>query len=147
MNKETTLQHVKKSWLEAEVAPQKLFLFNLFDFSFSYDDENKLCRIECPITEPMYNPLGTVHGGILTYLADTAIGHLNFRFKDAPYVSIELKTSYLKASTSGKLIATARYVKDGYKVMFTECVIENENAEIVSTTSGTFYRYTKGSAK
>jgi len=147
MDKQTFLDHVKTSWLQAEISPEKVFLFNLFNFTFSYDDENKICRIECPVTETMFNPLGTVHGGILTYLADTAIGHLNFRYKDGPYVSLELKTSYLKATTGGKLIATARYVKDGYKVVFSECVIENEKGEVVSTTSGTFYRFTKGTEK
>lgn len=147
MHDQTFLQHINSSWVEAEQVPEKVFLFQLFQFDFSYDDDNRRCRIECPVVEAMFNPLGTVHGGMLTYLADTAIGHLNFRFKEDPYVSIELKTSYIKAVTSGKLIATASYVKDGYNVVFTECTIENEHGELVSTTSGTFYRYAKGSKK
>lgn len=147
MDDQTFLHQMQSAWLQAEQAPEKVFLFQLFDFAFSYDDEQRHCRIECPVVEAMFNPLGTVHGGILTYLADTAIGHLNFRYKEAPYVSIELKTSYIKAVTSGKLIATASYVKDGYNVVFTECTIENEHGELISTTSGTFYRYTKGGKK
>jgi uncharacterized protein (TIGR00369 family) len=143
MNNEKVLDQVKYSLSKAELAPEKVFLFHFFDFKFSYDDVNKQCIIECPVTETMFNPLGTVHGGIITYLADTAIGHLNFRHKEDPYVTIELKTSYLRAVKSGKLIAKARYVQDGYNILFTECVIENEKGELISTTSGTFYRVKK----
>ncbi|WP_216828531.1 PaaI family thioesterase [Alkalihalobacterium elongatum] len=143
MNKDYVLQQAGNAAEKTELAPEKAFLFQFFDFKFSYDDEKKECTIECPVSETMFNPFGTVHGGIYTYLADTAIGHLNFRFKEDPYVSLELKTTHMKAITSGKLIAKARYSKDGYNVVFTECDIFNEEGELVSTTSGTFYRVKK----
>src|SRR5699024_9579401 len=110
---------------------------------FSYDDENRQCHISCPVTEFMYNPSGIMHGGIATFIADTAMGHLNFRLKDAPYVSLDLHTSFLRAATTGKLYATARYVKEGHKVSFMECVIKNDENEIICTTTGTFYRIEK----
>jgi uncharacterized protein (TIGR00369 family) len=143
LDHEAVIEQVLSSLKKAELAPEKAFLFHFFNFKFSYDDENKQCMIECPVTEIMFNPLGTVHGGILTYLADTAIAHLNHRFKGELYVSLELKTSYLKAVTSGKLMAKARYTQEGNNVIFGECVIENENGELISTTSGTFYRTKK----
>ncbi|WP_209124915.1 PaaI family thioesterase [Alkalihalobacillus sp. BA299] len=143
MNKEFVIKQAQYAAEKTELAPEKAFLFQFFDFQFSYDDEKRECTIECPVSETMFNPIGTVHGGIYTYLADTAIGHLNFRFKEDPYVSLELKTNHLKAITSGKLIAKARYTKDGYNVLFTECDIYNELGDIVSKTSGTFYRVKK----
>ena len=78
-----------------------------------------------------------------TFIADSAMGHLNFRFKDAPYVSLELKTSYFKAASSGTLYATARYIKEGYKVSFMECDVKNENGELLCNVNGTFYRFKK----
>jgi uncharacterized protein (TIGR00369 family) len=142
LDKQTFLQQMEKAWDHSRNQSVNLCLFHLLDFQFSYDDEDKICRIECPIIEPMLNPLGTVHGGIYTYMADTAMGHLNSRCK-GPYVSLELKTSYFRATNAGKLIATARYVKDGYKVVFMECIIENEKGEVMCITSGTFYRFEK----
>nr|WP_277398301.1 PaaI family thioesterase [Neobacillus citreus] len=115
----------------------------MLQFEFDYDDEAKTCTITCPVTDIMYNPAGIVHGGIFTFLADTAMGHLNFRLKDVPYVSLELKTSFFKATKSGKLIATSRYKKDGYKISFMEADVRNEEGELLCTTSGTFYRYDK----
>ncbi|MDE5413523.1 PaaI family thioesterase [Alkalihalobacterium chitinilyticum] len=143
MDKEAILKQAERAVEKTELAYEKVFLFQFFNFEFSYDDEKRECAIECPVSEAMFNPLGTVHGGIFTYLADTAIGHLHSHFKEDPYVSLELKTTHMKAVTSGKLIAKAHFSKNGYNVTFAECDIFNEDGELVSTTSGTFYRVKK----
>lgn len=145
MDKQQFMAHVEHAYDTKTIGPENLFLFKLLNFEFAYDDEKKTCTISCPVTEPMLNPAGIIHGGILTYLADTAMGHLNGRTKDVPYVTLELKTSFLKASNSGQLIATARYIRDGYNVCFMECEIVNEKGEMMSTTNGTFYRFDKKS--
>ncbi len=134
------MRRAAQAWEETASKPERVFLFRFLQFQFSYNDERRECRIECPVTPPMYNPFGIVHGGIYTYLADTAIGHLNFRYQTAPYVSLELKTSYFKATTDGKLIAKARYVREGKRVIFAEATVENEQGELLSVTTGTFYR-------
>lgn len=143
LDKQQFMQHVERAYDAKVIGPENLFLFKLLEFEFSYDDEKRTCTIECPITESMLNPVGILHGGILTYLADSAMGHLNGRTKDAPYVTLELKTSFLKATNAGRLIATARYVRDGYKVCFMECEVKNEKDELMSVISGTFYRFDK----
>ena len=126
-----------------QLKPENIFLFKLFQFEFNYDEDEKTCTVSCPITDIMLNPAGIVHGGIYTFISDTAMGHLNFHFKGTPYVTLELKTSYFKAVSSGKLYAISRYIKDGYKVSYIECEVKNENGELLSKTSGTFYRYEK----
>jgi len=143
MTKEDVVRLAAQAWETAAVSPESVFMFRLLQFSFSYDDQRRQCRIECPVSPIMYNPLGMVHGGIYTYIADTAIGHLNFRFQTAPYVTLELKTSFLKSTTSGKLIAVARYVREGRRVLFAEATVENEAGELLSVTTGTFYRLEK----
>lgn len=143
MEKDDFLAQVEKAYDAKSMEPENVFMFKLFDFQFSYDDENKQCTITCPVTEVMHNPASILHGGIATYIADTAMGHLNFRLKDAPYVSLDLNTSFLKAVSEGTLYATARYLKDGYKVCFMECIIKDEADDIIAKTTGTFYRYEK----
>lgn len=143
VNKQEFMAHMEKAYDTSAIKPESIFMFNMLQFEFDYDDEAKTCTITCPVTDIMYNPSGIVHGGIFTFLADTAMGHLNFRLKDVPYVSLELKTSFFKATKSGKLIATSRYKKDGYKISFMEADVRNEEGELLCTTSGTFYRYDK----
>ncbi|WP_077214861.1 PaaI family thioesterase [Bacillus dakarensis] len=143
MDKQEFMAHVENVYDTYQQKPEQIFMFKLLQFQFDYDDEAKTCTITCPVTDIMHNPSGIVHGGIFTFITDTAMGHLNFRHKDAPYVSLELKTSFYKAAATGKLIATSRYVKEGYKVSFMEAEVKNENGELLCRTSGTFYRYEK----
>ncbi|AJY75972.1 PaaI family thioesterase [Paenibacillus beijingensis] len=119
-------------------------LFDLLGFEISYNQEMKTCGIACSVHPLMLNPLQIVHGGIHAYLADTAFGYLTMKYKDAPYVSLEIKTSFLKAENKGRLLANARFVKDGNKVVFLACEVENEQHELLSVTTGTFLRLGSG---
>lgn len=145
LEKQQFLKQAEYAYDSYDLKPESIFMFKMFQFEFDYDDEARTCTVSAPVTDLMYNPSGIVHGGILTFIADTAMGHLNFRFKNVQYVTLELKTSYFKAVTRGKLIATARYIKDGYKVCFIECDVRNENGDLLCRTNGTFYRYEKKS--
>jgi len=115
-------------------------LSKLLNFQFYYYEEDRTCEIHCPISPIMLNALGTVHGGIYTYLADTAMGHLALHFKRKPYVSLELKTSFFKTANQGQLTARARFVKEGHRILFLECQVKDESGEIMCVTTSTFYR-------
>lgn len=143
MDKQQFMTLAEHAYDTHELKAENVLMFKLLQLEFAYDDVKKTCTVTCPITLPMLNPSGIVHGGIYTYIADSAMGQLNFRHKDAPYVSLELKTSYFNAVSAGSLTATARYVKDGYKVVFMECDVKNEKDELMCTTTGTFYRFSK----
>ncbi len=143
MDKQEFMRRAEHAFDTFELKPESIFMFKLLQFEFDYDDEARTCTITCPVTDLMLNPSGIVHGGILTLLADTAMGHLNFHLKDAPYISLELKTSFYKATARGKLIATGRYIKEGHKVSFMEAEVTNEQGELLCKTSGTFYRFEK----
>lgn len=121
-------------------------LFERLNFQFLFHEDERTCEIRCPISPIMLNALGIVHGGIYTYIADTAMGHLALHFKKHPYVSLELKTSFLKAATQGELIATARFVKEGHRILFLECKVADNSGEILSVTSSTFYPLSTGSS-
>lgn len=143
MDKQEFMAHAEQAYDTYELKPESIFMFKMLQFEFNYDEEARTCTITCPVTDIMLNPAGIVHGGILTFLADTAMGHLNFHLKDAPYITLEMKTSFYKACNEGKLIATGRYIKEGYKVSFMEAEVTNEMGEPLCKTSGTFYRYEK----
>lgn len=140
LEKEKFMQQVEEAFDTYKLKPENIFMFKLFQFEFDYDEEERTCTIKCPVSEIMLNPSGIVHGGVYAFISDTAMGHLNFRFKDAPYVTLEMKTSYFKAVSSGKLIATARYVREGHQVSFIESEVRNEEGEVLSRTTATFFR-------
>ncbi|WP_143521232.1 PaaI family thioesterase, partial [Pseudomonas sp. 2995-1] len=62
----------------------QLFLYSLLDFDIDYNGEDEKVHISAPITDIMFNPIGFLHGGILMYIADTAMGHLVAAFSERP---------------------------------------------------------------
>ncbi|NJP36607.1 PaaI family thioesterase [Alkalicoccus luteus] len=139
MNEEELIEKVRKAMKAHEDGSPDVFLYSLFDFSFDYIEEKEEVHLDAPVTELMFNPVGFIHGGIITYIADTALGHLCAAFNERPSVSLELKTQFLRTSRSGSLHAKAAFLKKGSGVQFAECTIEDDQGEILSRTSGTFY--------
>lgn len=122
-----------------QLQPEELFLFKLFDFNFLYDDEQEICRIEVPMNEILLGPLKFIHGGFITYLADTCMGHLCFRYLDEPFVALELKTQYLKSVQEGVIVAEARFRKKGKTILFIDCDVMTKDGIPLSNISATFY--------
>jgi len=50
------------------------FLSRFFGFDITYDDDQ--CTVSFEATEPMFNPQGSLHGGVLATAMDIAMGHL-----------------------------------------------------------------------
>ena len=91
--------------------------------------------------ESVYNPIGTVHGGLVCTLLDSVAGcalHSTLP-KGRGYTSVEIKVSYLKAvrSTSGRLTAVGTMVKGGSRVAFTEGVVTDASGAVVATATST----------
>ncbi|WHY84005.1 PaaI family thioesterase [Neobacillus novalis] len=140
MNKEIFLKKAEDSFDKTVYEPEGLFFYHFFDFQFDYDDILRTCKVTCSVKEPMWNSFQMVHGGFLSYIADTALGHLNLHFYEGTFVTLEMKTSFLKGIKTGEITAISRFVKEGRKVLFSECEIFNGNNEKLCITSGTFYR-------
>lgn len=116
-----------------------LFLYSLMDFEFDYDEERETVHLSAPATEIMFNQMGILHGGIITYIADTAMGHLVAAFSDKPAVSLELKTQFLRSAKEGKIHAHASFLKKGANIHFSECRLEDDNGRLLANVTATFY--------
>ncbi|GAA2547730.1 PaaI family thioesterase [Mycolicibacterium diernhoferi] len=95
----------------------------------------------CSPDESVYNPIGSVHGGLVCTLLDSVLGcalHSTLP-QGKGYTSVEIKVNYLKAVrlTSGLLTATGSVVKSGARVGFTEGSITDEYGAVVATASST----------
>jgi uncharacterized protein (TIGR00369 family) len=79
------------------------------------------------------NPAGTVHGGVLATLVDTAMG-LAVRSatdeQDVPATS-QLTVTYLRPGTPGEMTVTARVRTRGEHLTVCEADIEQDGKELV----------------
>ncbi len=81
-----------------------------------------------------HNPMGTVHGGILSALADSAMG---FAFASTlgpgeSFTTVELKINYLRPVFGGHLKATARLIHRGKSIGLVECDVLNGEGKLVA---------------
>lgn len=95
----------------------------------------------CELDASTYNPIGTVHGGLLCTLLDSACGCAMQSVLPAGtgYTSVEIKVSYLRAvsADSGPLTCVGTVVKPGRRIGFTEATVTDVNGKVVATATST----------
>jgi acyl-CoA thioesterase len=92
-------------------------------------------------TETMHTQLyGTVHGGVLATLADSAAAWAIFGKEniEGKPVTVEMKINYLKPVCSGKIVAEARNVHEGNKIFVSDVEVKNEGS-LVAKSLVTYY--------
>jgi uncharacterized protein (TIGR00369 family) len=89
--------------------------------------------------EPHHNPAGTVHGGILCYVADTAMGFAwaSGIGPDETFTTIEMKINFFRPVWSGRLSADATVVRRGKTVGYAECDVKDDQGRLVAKSSST----------
>ncbi|MFN8281814.1 MAG: PaaI family thioesterase [Chitinophagales bacterium] len=81
-----------------------------------------------------YNPIGSVHGGVISTLLDSAMGCTVHTLmpKGKAYTTLELKVNFLKAITkkSGELFAVGKMIYNGGRTALVEAQIIDSNNKI-----------------
>ena len=97
--------------------------------------------VEMTATEDMANHSGFVHGGMISALADSAMGRSLRTVKPgvARAMSFDLKLNFINAAKVGETLrATGTVVHAGRRTMVADCRVEGKDARLVATASGTF---------
>ncbi|MES2092399.1 MAG: PaaI family thioesterase [Actinomycetota bacterium] len=95
----------------------------------------------CDPDESHYNPIGTVHGGLVGTLLDSVLGCAvqTTLPKGQGYTSLEIKISYLRpvVATTGQLTAVGSVTKPGSRAAFADGTVHDANGKLVATASST----------
>ena len=86
-----------------------------------------------------FNPMGTVHGGILCDIADAAMG-IAFASTLSPgesFTTVELKINFLRPVRQARLHAEGRVVQRGRTIGYVECDITDENGRLIAKSNST----------
>jgi uncharacterized protein (TIGR00369 family) len=86
-----------------------------------------------------WNPMGTVHGGILCDLADAALGvcWAATLADGETFTTVELKINFLRPVREGRLRAVATVTKRGRHIGMTECEITDDEDRLIAKASAT----------
>jgi len=95
--------------------------------------EDGTARLELVATDEHLNQAGTVHGGVLATLCDTAMGSAvrsTTGDGDVPATS-QLTVTYLRPGKPGPLVATGRVSKSGDHLTVCEADVEQDGRTLV----------------
>lgn len=93
--------------------------------------------IQCGVQH--HNPMGRVHGGLVSALADAAMGIAFGRtlLDSEDFSTIEMKVSFIRPVRDGLLTAEAKVIQRGLRIGFVECEIIDRRGKLVATGSST----------
>ena len=101
--------------------------------------EKGTADLEFEVADGLANQLGFVQGGIVATMLDACIG-IAGATKSGGVLAMplaEMKTTFVRPASVGKIIGRGETLKLGKKLAFIEASLLNENGELLAKASGT----------
>ena len=95
--------------------------------------------VEMEAASGHHNPIGTVHGGALCSIADTAMGiaHATMLEEGEISTTVDLNINFLRPAFIGKLRAEGRVVKYGRTLSLVECDVTDAKGGLLARSTCT----------
>ncbi|HZW06554.1 MAG TPA: PaaI family thioesterase [Phycisphaerales bacterium] len=113
----------------------KFFLARLFGMDFQYPGDT--CTVSFEVKEFMHNPQGGLHGGVIAFALDIAMGHL-LRERSGAGTTLEMKVQYLSVAKSGRLTATGRFLKKGRRISYLRADLTDGQGGLIAFATSTW---------
>jgi uncharacterized protein (TIGR00369 family) len=135
-------ERLARAAFEAAMATQRpefehFFLARLLGLEFTYTELT--CVIEFEAKDFMFNPQGSLHGGVIATVMDISMGHL-LRRVDGPGVTIEMKTQYVKAASAERLRCTGEFTQHGKSLSYLRSTLVNLQGDVIAFATATWRR-------
>jgi uncharacterized protein (TIGR00369 family) len=111
------------------------FLSRLLGFEVSYTEDT--CIVAFEAMSPMFNPQGTLHGGILATAMDISMGHLLNRVS-GPGATLEMKIQYLAPVREGLVRCEASFLRKGRTISFLQSQARGSDGKVVAHATATW---------
>ena len=101
--------------------------------------------LSLPIREDFKQNNGVVHGGVIAALIDsaTAFAILPLLEPDERTTTVDLTISYLRPLVSGTMVATARVVREGHRLIVVSADLTDSTGNLAATALSTYIRLRK----
>jgi uncharacterized protein (TIGR00369 family) len=95
--------------------------------------------LKMDVDRKFYNPMGTLHGGVMTDLADACMGiaTMSTLGEDETFTTLELKMNFIRPVFEDELTAEAKVLHRGRKVVLVESVVKNREGKDVARGTAT----------
>lgn len=113
------------------------FLSRFFGMAVTYEGEE--CLVSLDVKPFMYNPQGSLHGGVLATALDISMGHLLKQHFGAG-ATLEMKVQFFAPARSGPVICRASFLKKGRKTFFLQSTARDGAGEAIAHATSTWKR-------
>ena len=111
------------------------FLARLLGFEISYGDER--CTVAFEARRLLFNPQGSLHGGVLATAMDISMGHL-LHHVAAPGATLEMKVQFLKPVLSGLVRCEASFLRRGRSLSFLQSAATDAGGDLIAHATATW---------
>ncbi len=111
------------------------FLARLLGLEIAYADDR--CTVAFTVADWMFNPQGTLHGGLIGTALDISMGHLLHHAAGAG-TTLEMKTQYLRPVTAGQATCIASFLRRGRSISFLESRMADGSGRLAAVATSTW---------
>ncbi len=112
------------------------FLSRFLGLEISYPDADT-CVVEFELHDFMFNPQGTLHGGVIATVLDISMGHLLTRCVGRG-MTLEMGTRYLRPARAGRVRAEGRFLKKGKSINYLEARLTDAQGSVLAVANSTW---------
>jgi uncharacterized protein (TIGR00369 family) len=115
---------------------ERFFLARMLGLTFNYTDTS--CEIRFPVYDFLYNPQGSLHGGIIALVLDVSMGHLLNKVTGGPGTTMEMKTQYFAPVRTSSARAVSGFLHRGRRVAYMEAKLFDANGTLAAAATSTW---------
>jgi uncharacterized protein (TIGR00369 family) len=115
---------------------ERFFLARLLGLSFTYTETS--CEIRFPVHDYLYNPQGSLHGGIIALVLDVSMGHLLNKVVGGPGTTMEMKTQYFAPVRSPSARAASAFLHRGRRVAYLVSKLFDADGKLAAAATSTW---------
>ena len=116
------------------------YLSRFLGFKVSYKDDT--CLVNFKAKSPMFNPQGTLHGGIIATAMDVSMGHLLHHTTGAG-ATLEMNIKYLLPIKNENVLCKGSFLKQGKTIGFLQSHLYREDGKLAAYASATWIPFKK----
>jgi acyl-CoA thioesterase len=113
----------------------QFFLARLFGMDITF--AHATCLVQLTPRDFMFNPQGSLHGGVVATIMDISMGHL-LNHASGPGTTLEMKTQYVKAVRLEPLRCTGRFLRQGRGISYLSAELVDGQGDLVAFATSTW---------
>jgi len=111
------------------------FLARLLGLDITYGEDD--CTVRCTVKDFMYNPQGSLHGGLIATILDISMGHL-LTHSTGVGMTLQMNTQYIKPARDGIVQARATFLRRGRSINYLESRMTDADDALMAVATSTW---------